>query len=150
MTHRLQELTENDWDLIGAKVLRRTFKSGEEIIRQGSLGDRIYIIRKGEATVELARTNTRSVQAILGPDDICGDMAFLEKGKTTAAVIARSVEVEADEIKANDLRAIFEAFPRLAARFYRSLALVLARRLRDTSQALAREMASGDRARRQP
>ena len=150
MAHRLQDLTENDWNLIGAKVQRRTFKSGEEIIRQGSLGDKIFIVRKGEASVQLAGTNPRSVLATLGPDDICGDMAFLEKGKTTAAVVAKSAEVEADEIKADDLREIFEAFPRLASRFYRSLALVLARRLRDTSQALAREMASADRPRRQP
>jgi hypothetical protein len=72
-------------------------------------------------------------------------MAFLEKGRTTAAVIAKSAEVETDEIMANDLREIFDAFPRLASRFYMSLAIVLAVRLRHTSRELAREMSEADR-----
>jgi len=140
----LRYLTANDWALINAKAHRRHFKLGQEIIRQGSLGDRIYIIRKGEACVELAVTSTRTILATLGVEDICGDMAFLEKGRTTAAVVAKDVEVEVDEIQSADLRGIFEAFPRLAYRFYLSLAVVLARRLRDTSRALASEIASAD------
>jgi hypothetical protein len=72
-------------------------------------------------------------------------MAFLEVGKATAAVIAKDEEVEVDEIKAIDLWEIMEAFPRLASRFYRSLALVLVQRLRVTTGELAREMALRDR-----
>lgn len=143
--NHLAYLTQNDWALLNAKARRRVFRPGEEIIRQGSLGDRIYVVRKGEASVELALTTNRTILAILGPDDICGDMAFLQKGTATAAVVARDAEVEADEISAQDLREIFEAFPRLASRFYQSLAVVLARRLRDTSRELAREVAKKDR-----
>jgi hypothetical protein len=43
------------------------------------------------------------------------------------------------------LRAIFEAFPGLASRFYMSLAVILAKRLQATSKELAREMALRDR-----
>ncbi|MGC2173412.1 MAG: cyclic nucleotide-binding domain-containing protein [Candidatus Sulfotelmatobacter sp.] len=84
--------------------------------------------------------NTRAIIATLGTDDICGDIAFLEKGRTTAAVVAKS-EVEVDEINAQELREMFEAFPRLASRFYLSLAVILAQRLKDTSRELARQMA---------
>jgi CRP-like cAMP-binding protein len=142
---RLRYLTSNDWSLINARARRRVFKLGEEIIHQGSLGDSIFILRRGEASVELAVTSKRSVLATLGPDDICGDMAFLERGKATATVVARDAEVEADEISASDLREIFEAFPRLGSRFYLSLAIVLAQRLRNTSRELAREMVTSDR-----
>ena len=142
--NRLQDLTPNDWTLLSAKAHRRTFKLGEEIIREGSLGSSIFVIRQGYASVELAGTRSRSVIATLGPDDICGDMAFLEKGRAGAAVVAKDDSVEVDEIRADDLRDLFEAFPRLAFRFYRSLALVLARRLRDTSRELAREMTIRD------
>ncbi|MGD1074041.1 MAG: cyclic nucleotide-binding domain-containing protein [Bryobacteraceae bacterium] len=138
--NRLSYLTANDWILISAKAQRRVFKLGEEIIRQGSVGDRIYILRKGEAVVKLAISSKEAVLATLGPEDICGDMAFLEKGQATASVVASDSEVEADEITADDLRALFESFPRLASRFYMSLAAVLARRLRDTSRELAREL----------
>jgi extracellular factor (EF) 3-hydroxypalmitic acid methyl ester biosynthesis protein len=142
--NRLSYLTENDWVLIRAKAARRTFKLGEEIIRQGSWGDSIYILRRGEASVELAGTGSRAIVAVLGPQDICGDMAFLEHGKATAAVIAKDDEVEVEEISARDLREILEAFPRLASRFYLSLALVMAERLKSTSRELAREMTLRD------
>jgi extracellular factor (EF) 3-hydroxypalmitic acid methyl ester biosynthesis protein len=138
--NRLHYLTADDWVLIKSKSVRRVYKLGEEIIRQGALSDSIFIIRSGEASVELGATETRAIVATLGRDDICGDMAFLEKGRATAAVIASEEEVEVDEIKAQDLREIFEAFPRLASRFYHSLALILVRRLRDTSKQLASEI----------
>jgi extracellular factor (EF) 3-hydroxypalmitic acid methyl ester biosynthesis protein len=143
--NRLRYLTENDWVLLQAKTSRRTFKLGEEIIRQGDWGGSVYIIRRGEASVELAGTGSRAIVASLAPEDVCGDMAFLEQGKATAAVVAKDEEVEVDEIKAHDLREILEAFPGLASRFYRSLALVLVQRLKATSSELAREMALRDR-----
>jgi CRP-like cAMP-binding protein len=83
--------------------------------------------------------------ATLAPGDICGEISFLERGRSTAAVIAKDEQVEVDEISAGELREIFEAFPRLASRFYLSVALILAQRLRDTSRELAREMARHDR-----
>jgi len=136
----LEYLTPNDWVLIGAKAKRKVFPPGEEIIRQGVPGEAIYIIRRGTASVELLSSHARAVVASLEQDDICGDMAFLEKGKATASVIAKDQEVEADEIRAEDLRSLFATFPGLASRFYQSLAVILARRLRDTSRELARAL----------
>jgi CRP-like cAMP-binding protein len=143
--NRLQYLSANDWTLIKAKSVRRTFKLGEEIIKQGAMQESIFIIRRGEASVELAATSSRVIVASLGPEDICGDIAFLESGRATAAVVAKDDGVEVDEINARELREVFEAFPRLASRFYQSLAVILAQRLKDTSRELAREMARRDR-----
>ena len=140
--NRLQFLNANDWVLISAKAKRLTFGLGEEIIKEGAPGDTIYVIRSGEASVELTGAKSRTVVATLQREDICGDMAFLEKSTTTAAVIAKDEQVEVDAIKAEDLRQLFESFPGLGARFYRSLAMVLARRLRETSKQLARAKAS--------
>ena len=143
--NRLHYLTPNDWILIQAKTTRHTFKLGEEIIRQGDWGDSIYIIRRGEASVELAGSATRAIVASLGPNDICGEIAFLEQSKASAAVVAMEEEVEVEKISAHELRKILEAFPRLASRFYQSLALVMAQRLKATSGELAREMGLRDR-----
>jgi CRP-like cAMP-binding protein len=142
---RLQHLSSNDWTLIKAKSVSRTFALGEEIIKQGAASESIFIIRRGEASVELAGTSSRAILATLGPGDICGDIAFLEKGRATAAVVAKDEKVEVDVIDAQQLRDLFESFPRLASRFYLSLALILAQRLKDTSRELAREMAQRDR-----
>jgi CRP-like cAMP-binding protein len=143
--NRLQFLTPNDWVLIQAKASRRTFRLGEEIIQEGGWGDMIFIIRRGQASVELAGTGTRTIVASLGPEDICGEMAFLEQGRATAAVIASDEVVEVDEVGARELRAVLKAFPGLASRFYLSLAVILAQRLRVTSKELAREMTLRDR-----
>ena len=144
-SNRLQYLTQNDWVLIQAKASRRTFKLGEEVIQEGGWSDTIFIIRRGQASVELAGTGTRTIVASLGPEDICGEMAFLEQGRATAAVIASEEEVEVDEVGAREFRAILKAFPGLASRFYLSLAVILAQRLRVTSKELAREMTLRDR-----
>jgi CRP-like cAMP-binding protein len=142
--NRLLYLTRDDWALLNARARRRKYTLGEEIIRQGTLTDSLYIVREGEASVELALGSCHKVLATLAPEDICGDMSFLEQGASTAAVIAKDTNVEADEITGADLRDLFQAFPRLASRFYQSLAVVLARRLRLTSKELAREMAISD------
>jgi CRP-like cAMP-binding protein len=143
--NRLQYLTANDWVLIQAQAVRRTFNLGEEIIRQGEWGDHICVIRRGAASVEMAGTGTRTIVASLGPEDVCGEIAFLEQSRSTAAVIAKDEVVEVDEISAVELRKILEAFPRLASRFYHSAALVLAQRLKATSRELALEMSLRDR-----
>ncbi len=142
--HRLQYLTANDWVLIQAKATRRLFQLGEVIIHEGDSSNNLYIIRSGEASVELAATNSRTVLATLGPEDICGEIAFLEKGKATAAVVAKDDKVETDVISAKELRDLFDTFPGLASRFYQSLATLLAERLRLTSKELARAMMMRD------
>jgi hypothetical protein len=56
--------------------------------------------------------------------------------------VAKDEKVEVDAIGAEDLPKLFESFPGLGARFYRSLALVLARCLRETSKRFARKKGS--------
>ncbi len=142
--NRLEFLTPDDWTLINAKAERLTFILGQEIIRQGSIGTAIYIIRSGEATVQLGGTKDRVTLAVLQPDEICGELAFLERGMSNASVLASEEVVEVDAIQATDLRQLFETFSGLSARFYCSVAVVLARRLRETSAELARELNKHD------
>lgn len=142
--NRLEHLTKGDWILLLAKAKRRKFKPGEQIIGQGSPGRAVYIIRAGFASVALTNRDRTTEIAVLGPEEICGDMAFLEKGKATAAVVAKD-EVDVDEIEAKELEHLFECFPGVGTRFYRSLALVLSHRLRDTSKELAKALSQGKR-----
>jgi len=98
-----------------------------------------YILRCGSASVELEGTTARAVIATLSAADVCGEMAFLGDSTATAAVVAKD-EVEADAIWADDLRELVAVFPGFGVRFYRSLAVLLAQRLRETSKELLREM----------
>jgi CRP/FNR family transcriptional regulator, cyclic AMP receptor protein len=135
----LQDLTRNDWTLIESKAKRMSLKLGQEIIKEGARIDHLYILRCGSASVELEGTTARAEIATLGAGDVCGEMAFLGDSTATAAVVAKD-EVEVDAIWADDLRELTAVFPGFGVRFYRSLAALLAQRLRETSKELLREM----------
>jgi CRP/FNR family transcriptional regulator, cyclic AMP receptor protein len=140
MSHStLQDLTRNDWTLIESKAKRISVKLGQEIIKEGVRIDHLYVLRSGSASVELEGTTSRAVIATLSADDVCGEMAFLGDSTATAAVVAKD-EVELDAIWADDLRQLIAVFPGFGTRFYRSLAVILAQRLRQTSRELLREM----------
>jgi len=57
-------------------------------------------------------------------------MSFLEDAPASANVVA-DAPVEAYQIDHPTLQQLFELFPHLGSRFYRSLATNLSRRLRD-------------------
>jgi CRP/FNR family transcriptional regulator, cyclic AMP receptor protein len=135
----LQELTPNDWILIESKAKRISFHLGDEIIKEGQRIDYLYVLRRGSASVELVGTTSTAVIATLVSGDVCGEMAFLGDSRATAAVIAKD-EVEVEVIWADNLLELVSAFPGFGSRFYRSLAVILAQRLRQTSKELLREM----------
>lgn len=76
--------------------------------------------------------------AVLGQGEVCGEMEFLRKGIASATVVAKDMEVVADAIHVDDLRHLIETFPGFAARFFQSLASILAKRLQHASAELIR------------
>ena len=136
----LQCLLSNDWNLIGASAKRVSFTLGDVIIHQGVQISDIFVIRKGSASVEMATACSNVILALLQEGDVCGEMGFLERNVATATVVAKDVHVEADAIPAEELHKVLDTYPGLAARFYESLALILAQRLRDTSGELVRSI----------
>jgi len=77
--------------------------------------------------------------AVLKAGDVCGEMAFLQKTAASASVIASDTKVHVDEIPARELQRLVETLPGFAARFYHSLAVILANRLQRTSGELVRQ-----------
>jgi CRP/FNR family transcriptional regulator, cyclic AMP receptor protein len=128
----LDFVTENDWILIRAGARRLRFAPGEALIRQDSPGGTMFVLRNGSARIEANGARLAS----LGPGQICGEIAFLDNRLSSASVIAE-VDLEADAIAWSELHRIFKMFPHLGSRFYQSLAVVLSRRLRETSGQLS-------------
>jgi CRP-like cAMP-binding protein len=120
-------LTANDWALIADKAVRTTFRKGECIVHTGKRSHGVYLLLKGTARVEIPSQST--VPAI-GPGEVCGELSYLDELPASANVIAQG-PVEAYYLDRPTLQSLFELFPHLASRFYRSLATGLARRLRD-------------------
>lgn len=128
----LEFMTATDYALLKDKAQSRSLRPGELLIREGLHAGAVFLIQTG--TVDVERGGARLVT--LKGGDIVGEMSFLEGVPASASVIAAE-PVTALAIPVRELQQIFEAFPHLAARFYRSIAVTLSRRLRETSRQLA-------------
>lgn len=120
-------LTQNDWALIADKGVRMQFKAGESIVRKGKRTHGVYLLLKGTALVELP---TQGTSPAIGPGEVCGEISFIDELPATANVVAQS-PVEAYYLDRATVQSLFELFPHLGSRFYRSLASSLSRRLRE-------------------
>lgn len=120
-------LTANDWALIADKASRVSFKKGDVLVQKSKRANGVYLLLKGTARVQIpSQPGARTI----GPGEICGEMSFLEDAPASANVVADG-EVEAFHVDRLALQNLFELFPHLASRFYRSLAMNLSRRLRE-------------------
>ena len=124
---RLAYLTTNDWALISDKATRMQFKPGEQFVQRGRRTHGIYLLVKGTASVQIAgHGRAREI----GPGEVCGEISFLDELPATADVVANE-PVSAYYLDRPTLQSLFELFPHLGSRFYRSLASILSRRLRE-------------------
>lgn len=119
-------LTANDWALIADKATRRQFKAGESLVQQGKRTFGLYLLLKGTCSVQIPSQASPGI----GPGEVCGEISFLDELPATANVVAKDA-VEAYFLDRPTLVSLFELFPHLGSRFYRSLASILSRRLRD-------------------
>ncbi len=133
----LKFLNPEDWQLIRANLTHLSFGPGDEIVREGSRDQIIYVLSKGTVRVEVLSSGSRFEVARLGPGEIFGEIAFLEETGASASVTAED-RVEVDSFSGVHLYSLFSSFPGLATRFYQSLAFALSQRLRQrTSQVIA-------------
>jgi len=120
-------LTGNDWALIADKAARMQFKAGEYIVQRGKRTHGVYLLLKGSAAVQIP---AQAKFPTIGPGEVCGEISFLDELPATANVVAQEA-VETFYLDRPSLQSLFELFPHLASRFYRSLAANLSRRLRE-------------------
>ena len=123
----LSYLTANDWALISDKASRMEYKRGDQFVHRGKRTHGIYLLLKGSASVQIAGYGKARE---IGPGDVCGEISFLDELPATANVVANET-VSAYYLDRPTLQSLFELFPHLGSRFYRSLAAILSRRLRE-------------------
>jgi len=111
------------WETIRLS-LWHDFAAGETVFEEGSAGDSVYVIAKGEATV------TRSGAALnrLGPGECIGEIAYLdEASQVRTATISAFSPLVLIEIPASALRS---ASAELQAAFGRAFMGVMVKRIR--------------------
>jgi CRP-like cAMP-binding protein len=120
-------LTPNDWALIVDKAVRMQFNAGQSIVEKGKSTRGVYLVLKGTASV---RIPSRETSLEISAGQVCGEISFLDELPATADVVANEA-VEAYYLDRPTLVSLFELFPHLGSRFYRSLAGILSTRLRE-------------------
>jgi len=70
------------------KMLKEKYPMETEIIRQGEIGEKFYIIRSGKVEVIIEKDGQRDVVGQLGPGDFFGELALLRKEPRAATIKA--------------------------------------------------------------
>lgn len=130
----LGELEESDLQWMVSVGRARRVPTGEEIVREGTSLDTLFILADGQMAVSLAG----STVARLGAGEVFGDMSLLDSRPPTATVSAASDSIVFG-IPHTLLRAKLKSDPPFAARFYRALCIFLANRLGKTTSIAAQQ-----------
>src|SRR5262245_7331568 len=100
----------------------------------GDNGDGCYRVEEGllKASVSVT-TGGERILALLGPGSVVGELSMIDSASRSASVTA----LRDSKLSFVD-RATFETFARSTPELYRHITTLLARRLRDTNEALPR------------
>jgi CRP-like cAMP-binding protein len=103
-------------DRLHAASRRVTFPRGAVLMRQGDLGQSMFTILSGKVAVSVHERGGEKEVAVLGPEDVVGEMSLLTGESRSATVVARSKVVALETPKAA-LQPILSEAPHLAAHF---------------------------------
>ncbi len=131
----LEFLTQEDLRLIVERSRSIEYERDHLILEEGSLRQAIFIIIKGRVRVQRVHSEKEIAYVHLGPGEIFGEMSFIENLGASASVYADE-NVSVQYIEGRHLNSLIASVPGFGTRFYQSLAIILARRLRSTSMML--------------
>lgn len=115
-----------------ASAPSRIFEVGSVLVAQNASLQEMFLIERGSVAVE--RDNGPQVVelAILGRGEFFGEISFVDGAPTSARIVARQA-TEVKVLTPELIAAMDQTDATFASRFYRSLAAILADRLRKTS-----------------
>ena len=120
---------------LAAAAVPRSFAAGELVVRAGDASDSCYIVRDGRARATREHPDGREITlATFGPGEIFGELAMFGDELRSATVEATE-DLRVIAILGGDMRRLMRDHPEIAVK----LAVALGRRLRDTSERLARQ-----------
>ncbi len=135
-----QSLGESDLDALAGVVRQITAERGELIVSQGSAGESLYIVARGQIRVYLSdETGKEIILGLEGPGAIFGEIAVLD-GQPRSASVAAMERTELLVIEGREFRQLLEVHTGLSLGVIAALAGML-RKLTDATQGLALQSA---------
>ena len=114
-------------------ALGKIYQDGEIIIRQGDIGDCMYVIQEGQVEVLIEQGDREVLLGIRGEGEMLGEMAIFEKESRSATVRALGIVRLLCVDEKNFMRRVHED-PSLAYRMVK----MMSHRIRELSNEVAR------------
>ncbi|MBI5511161.1 MAG: cyclic nucleotide-binding domain-containing protein [Deltaproteobacteria bacterium] len=133
--HLFKDLPAADLDKLAAVGTEYVLPSHTTLFSEGESGDEMFAILRG--TAKILKKNAKGEPeevATLGTNSYFGEMAFIIDEHTRSATLETQEDCVVLGFKQDDLLKILAKDDRLAHRFYRALAVGLARRLMATTR----------------
>ena len=105
---------------------RMIYQDGQNVVRQGDLGDAAFVIVKGAADVVVSAGDDEITVAKVGENSVIGEIAILCDVPRTATIRANG-ELVVLKIKKEHFLGLVTDFPKLGIQIMRELALRLTR-----------------------
>jgi len=132
-----KELADADRLALARRLREQTLRKGQVLLREGDLGDEMFLVRTGAIIVSKAVTGrVEQVLARMGPGDFFGEMSLLDHAPRSATIQADG-DTTLLVLDAQNLTRLIEVNPRAAVSFFRALAQVFIERLRATGELVA-------------
>src|SRR5262252_1960668 len=106
------------------------------IVKQGDLGDSMYLILQGELRVRINVMGKETILATLGVGDFFGDISLFDQGPRSADVVANSDTILL-KISAAAFEELSKKAPELATPFLRNIGRTLSARIRADNKRLS-------------
>jgi CRP-like cAMP-binding protein len=120
----------------------KAFPQGQAIIRQGEMGDEMYVLLKG--TADALINSSGQPRRIRGIErgDVFGEMGLIRHHVRTADVVATE-DVEVLAVNGRFLSRLQRRYPRIGAKIFLNLSKILSDHLQDTTEQLVKERQRG-------
>jgi SulP family sulfate permease len=124
-------LTREDCAVVAALLVRRRYRAGEVVVKEGNQDRALFLIAQGTATVKIdvAGPNRSRRLATFSPGTVFGEVALLDKQPRSATVTADE-DLVCYELSEDGFHALTSLHPRIAIHLLMNLGAELSRRLR--------------------
>lgn len=128
-------LNAKELKMIANVCLTKKYKEGEVIFSKGDTSEQMYILKSGRCDVKISTGGVAETYTIypLKPGDIFGEVGFID-GSPRSATVKSNKEVEVVELPRDAFATLCMEEPHIGHIVMRNIAVILARRLRETDE----------------
>ena len=101
-------------------TLGKAYRDGDVVVRQGELGDCMYVVQQGKLEVVVGEGSEKVLVAVLGPGEVFGEMALFTRELRSATVRSKGASTVLTVDKRGFLKRVQED-PTLAFRILKKM-----------------------------